>query len=261
MAKGSVRKQQKQQPKKAPMKSTKLDVFDLGSSDSEDDNKKSLGKKVGRRAFDDSEYRRLNPSQAKHMPKANDADDEEIEEGAAFAPGDQPDDADDSDVTDDDPDEDASDVDFDQEDFNPDDLDHLTDLLGEDLGEAFSDASDDDDDEEFEEKHSRLLSLVSNIKDMPKFDSYNNKKKKKIAEQTEAMPEGEFSYSADVGNQIAQANHVSVADLVGALGDNKGYGELKKQLATLSRKGKSKKLENAPAETTDLEHTQHHRTQ
>jgi U3 small nucleolar RNA-associated protein 14 len=119
----------------------------------------------------------------------------------------------------------------------------------EDEADNLEDFSDDDDEEE--EESGDILSFVSSLptkKRKNAGEDGRSKRSKKLAERTEAYDENEFSMPAHSASVSGAKKKLDLADLMGTLDDDTGFGGLKKNLEALegSRKSKIKDTLSAP---------------
>lgn len=119
----------------------------------------------------------------------------------------------------------------------------------EDEAGDLEDFSDDDDEEE--EESGDMLSFVSSLptkKRKNAGEDGRSKRSKKLAERTEAYDENEFSMPAHSASVSGAKKKLDLADLMGTLEDDTGFGGLKKNLEALegSRKSNIKDTLSAP---------------
>ncbi|KAI8582424.1 hypothetical protein K450DRAFT_227120 [Umbelopsis ramanniana AG] len=117
-------------------------------------------------------------------------------------------------------------------------------LPGSDSEDEAGDLEDFSDDEDQDEEESGdILSFVSSLptkKRKNAGEDGRSKRSKKLAERTEAYDESEFSMPAHSASVSGAKKKLDLADLMGTLDDDTGFGGLKKNLEALEGSGKSK---------------------
>jgi U3 small nucleolar RNA-associated protein 14 len=113
----------------------------------------------------------------------------------------------------------------------------------EDEAGELEDFSDDDGEDHDEEESGDILSFVSSLPTKKRKNAAEDgkfKRSKKLAERTEAYDESEFSMPAHSASVSGAKKKLDLADLMGTLNDDTGFGGLKKNLEALESSGKSK---------------------
>ncbi|KAI9285465.1 small-subunit processome [Umbelopsis sp. AD052] len=115
-------------------------------------------------------------------------------------------------------------------------------LPGSDSEDEADELKDFSEDEE-EEASGDMISFVSSLptkKRKNAGEDGRSKRSKKLAERTEAYDENEFSMPAHSASVSGAKKKLDLADLMGTLDDDTGFGGLKKNLEALEGSGKSK---------------------